>query len=126
MAAMVVQFGLAIIRPSGPGDDGGAAAGLTSETTNGMAGSFRHAEELSITIAPASANLGASAFDRVAPAENKAMSIPEGSALEASSTTIWPEAPGQRRPADRAEAKNRIADTGNSAPPACRRITPPT
>ena len=80
---------------------------LTSLTTSGTSGSLRHAEELSITIAPASANRGACTRDIVAPAENSAMSRPAGSAVAASSTTISCPRNGSFLPAERAEAKNR-------------------
>ena len=84
IAAIVVQFGLAMIRF-------GAlwiSYPLTSLTISGTSGSIRNADELSITITPAAANFGASAFDEVAPAENKAISRPDGSAVAASSTMI--------------------------------------
>ena len=81
------------------------ASGLTSETTSGTSGSMRNADELSMTVTPAAANRGASSFDDVAPAENKATSRPDGSAIEASSTVISPSAHGSVVPAERAEAK---------------------
>ena len=52
IAAIVVQFGLAMI----PLRASAIASGLTSETTSGTSGSIRNAEELSTTIDPASAN----------------------------------------------------------------------
>ena len=57
MAAMVVQFGLATM----PLGRRSRACGLTSDTTSGTSGSIRHAEELSMTTAPAAATRGASA-----------------------------------------------------------------
>jgi hypothetical protein len=63
---MVVQLGLAMI----PRRAWLIASGLTSETTSGTSGSIRKAEELSTTIAPAAAKVGASAREVVAPAEN--------------------------------------------------------
>ena len=104
IAAMVVQLGLATI-PFGMDP---SVWGLTSATTNGTSGSIRQADELSMTIAPAAANRGASSRDDVAPAENRAMSRPSRSATAASSTTISPSPHGRDRPADRDEAKNRI------------------
>src|SRR5262249_20106535 len=80
-------------------------SGLTSATTSGTSGSIRHADELSITVTPASAKRGASARDPVAPAENSAMSSPLGSAAAASSTTISSSPHGSVVPADRADAK---------------------
>ena len=55
---------------------------LSSESTNALIsgiisfllGSIRQAEELSMTVVPASANLGAHSRDVLPPAENKAMS----------------------------------------------------
>ena len=102
---MVVQFGLAMMplgvwRMRWP---------FTSLTISGTSGSMRNADELSITTTPAAANLGAYAFDDVAPAENSAMSRPVGSAVSASSTTISPTPSrpchGRVVPADRADAK---------------------
>ncbi len=66
---------------------------------------MRHADELSMTTAPAAAKRGASAREPVAPAENRAMSRPDGSAVAASSTAISPPFHGSVRPADRADAK---------------------
>ncbi len=45
MAAMVVQFGLAMI----PFRTARASDGFTSATTSGTSGSMRHADELSMT-----------------------------------------------------------------------------
>jgi hypothetical protein len=85
---MVVQFGLAMM-PFGRVP--ASRSKLTSETTSGTSGSLRQAEELSTTTAPAAANRGACTRDIVAPAENSAMSMPLGSAVSASSTSIsWP------------------------------------
>ena len=84
MAAMVVQLGLAMM----PLTASSIASGLTSLTTRGTAGSMRNADELSMTMAPAPANVGASAREVDAPAENSAMSIPPTSAVAASSTTM--------------------------------------
>ena len=77
IAAIVVQFGLAMI----PLRASAMASGLTSLTTSGTSGSIRQADELSTTVTPASANRGASARDVVAPAEKSAMSSPLGSAV---------------------------------------------
>ncbi len=70
---MVVQFGFATI----PLGITRSASGLTSETTSGTSGSMRHADELSITTAPAAATTGASSRDVDAPAEKKTTSSPE-------------------------------------------------
>ena len=53
-----------------------SACGLTSLTTNGTCASMRHAEELSITMAPLAATLGANAREVAAPAENSTMCNP--------------------------------------------------
>ena len=72
IAAMVVQFGLAMM----PLARRVTACGLTSETTSGTSGSIRQAEELSITTAPAAATRGAMALAVALPAENSTMSNP--------------------------------------------------
>src|SRR3954453_4800312 len=102
IAAIVVQFGLATM-PRRAAITGSRASGLTSETTSGMAGSLRKAEELSITITPASTNFGTTAREVVAPAENNAMSSPLGSAVSASSTTTSRSPNGSTLPAERAD-----------------------
>src|SRR5207237_1338647 len=66
---MVEQFGFAIILSSFVN-----ASALISGTTSFLVGSMRHAEELSMTIQPASANFGASSMDVLPPAENNATS----------------------------------------------------
>ena len=76
IAAIVVQFGLAMM----PLRAFATSAPLTSATTSGTSGSIRQADELSITVAPAAANVGASSRDPAPPAENSAMSSPDGSA----------------------------------------------
>ena len=52
---MVEQLGLAMI----PLGRSAAAAAFTSGTTSGTCGSIRHADELSITVAPRAAASGA-------------------------------------------------------------------
>ena len=66
---------------------------------------MRNAEELSMTVTPAAAKRGASSRDDVAPAEKRAMSRPDGSAIAASSTVISVSFHGSVVPADRADAK---------------------
>ncbi len=97
IAAIVVQLGLAMM-PRPAAITSAAASGLTSETTSGIAGSLRNAEELSTTITPASTNFWASAREVVAPAENSATSSPLGSAVEASSTVDLAARERQHRP----------------------------
>ncbi len=122
MKAIVVQFGLAMIPFGGLV----ARCPLTSATISGTSGSIRNADELSITIAPASANFAANARDEVAPAENRAMSSPVGSAVSASSTTMSVPFQGKVVPADRADAKYRISLTGKLRSSSSRRMTLPT
>jgi hypothetical protein len=122
IAAMVVQLGFAMI----PFRASLTASGLTSLTTSGTSGSIRHADELSITVAPAAANRSACALEVEPPAENSAMSKPDGSAVVASSITTSSPCHGSVDPADRAEAKYRISATGKPRSASRRRITPPT
>jgi hypothetical protein len=124
---MVVQFGLAMM-PFGRDRARPATsrAKLTSLTTSGTSGSFRQADELSTTTAPAAANRGACTRDIVAPAENSAMSSPDGSAVSAFSTSIsWPRKVSFL-PSDRGEAKNRTEVAGKSRSSSSARITWPT
>ena len=100
-----MQFGLAMI----PLRASATACGFTSLTTRGTSGSIRQAEELSTTTTPAAANFGASAREVVAPAENSAMSRPDGSAVAASSTTTSRSPNGSVVPAERPEAKKRTS-----------------
>ena len=65
---------------------------------------MRHADELSITITPAAAIFGAKTLDEVAPEDVSAMSIPEKSAVAASSTTIAVPFHSSVEPADLAAA----------------------
>jgi hypothetical protein len=101
MAAMVVQFGLAMM----PFTASSIACGFTSLTTSGTSGSMRQPLELSMTVTPAAANRGACALERVAPAEKIAMSRPVGSAVDASSMTTSSPFQGSVEPAERADAK---------------------
>ena len=101
IAAIVVQLGLAMM----PLRALAIVAGLTSLTTSGTSGSIRHADELSMTMAPAAANRGASSRDEVAPAENRAMSRPRriggrgvlDGDLACPSTAAWCRPTGPRR-----------------------------
>ncbi len=65
---MVEQFGLAIILSSLVN-----TIALISGTTSFLVASIRQAEELSITVVPASANFGAQVNDVSPPAENTAI-----------------------------------------------------
>src|SRR3954464_9270790 len=64
---MVEQLGLAMILSAALN-----TWAFTSGTTNFLVGSIRQAEELSITVMPAAANLGAHSSEVLPPAENKA------------------------------------------------------
>ncbi len=110
IAAIVVQFGLAMMPLGGLM----ASSGLTSLTTSGTSGSLRQAEELSTTIAPAAATLGAYSRDMVAPADISAMSRPLKSAVAVSSTVTSLPLNGMVLPADLAELKNRTSSRGKS------------
>lgn len=66
---MVEQLGLAIILSSGP-----SSLALISGTTNFLVGSMRQAEELSMTMVPTAANLGAHSKEVLPPAEKMAIS----------------------------------------------------
>ena len=101
MATMVVQFGLATI----PFGMERKASALASGTTRGTPGSMRQADELSMTMAPAAASLGASTRDNDAGAEHSARSMPERSHCSASSTTISWSRHGSVVPAERLEAR---------------------
>src|SRR5690606_7157622 len=74
---MVEQFGFAIILLFLVN-----ILALISGTTKALSGAILHAEELSITVVPTSANLGAHSKEVEPPAENNAMS---GRLLTASS-----------------------------------------
>ena len=118
----MVQFGFAMI----PLRASRIASGFTSLTTSGTSGSIRQAEELSITVAPAAANRGASAFEVEPPAEKSATCSPEGSAVAASSTRISRPWKVSEVPAERADAKNRISSIGKSRSARIARMTAPT
>ena len=122
IAAIVVQLGLATM-PLGMSS---RSAALTSETTSGTSGSLRHALELSMTVAPAAATLGASTLLAAPPLEKSAMSMPEKSAVAESSTTTSSPLNGRVVPAERADAKNRTCVTGKSRSSRRARMTPPT
>src|SRR5829696_1980875 len=64
---MVEQLGLAMILSFAVN-----TSAFTSGTTSGFAGSILHAEELSITVIPASANFGAHSNEVLPPAEKMA------------------------------------------------------
>src|ERR1700754_3250665 len=87
---------------------------------------MRHAEELSITTAPAAANLGANSLEVAAPAENSTISSSVGSAAAASSTTISRPSQTSRLPAERAEANKRMVAIGKRRAARIRRMASPT
>ena len=55
------------------------ASALTSGTISGTSGSYRQADELSITTAPAAAIFGDHSFDTAPPADIRQISTPEKS-----------------------------------------------
>ena len=122
MATMVVQLGLATM-PLGMER---SSAALASGTTRGTSGSMRQAEELSTTVAPAATSRGASARETEAGAEHRARSMPDRSAVSASSTTTSPSPHGSVEPAERAEARYRMDSTGKRRSARMARRTTPT
>src|SRR5690606_31962079 len=107
---MVEQLGLAMI----PRGRSRAASGLTSATTGGTSSSCRSAVELSITTAPTAANFGAYSLETLPPAENSAMSIPAGSNVARSSTTILRAPNSAFSPAERSLASRCSRSIGKS------------
>ena len=79
-----------------------------------------------MTTAPAAANRGACTRLMVAPAENSAMSSPDGSAVPASSISISRPPKISFLPAERSEAKNRTVLAGKLRSSNRVRITWPT
>jgi hypothetical protein len=122
IAAIVVQLGLATM----PFGVLSRSPGFTSLTTSGTSASIRQADELSTTIAPASAARGARVSEAVLPLLNSAMSMPAKSAVAESSTTTSPSAQGSVLPADRADAKKRTSSRGKARCASRVRMTPPT
>ena len=106
----MVQFGLAMMPLGGRI----ASSGLTSETTNGTSGSIRQAEELSITTPPAAATLGAMIRrSRLAVGEEREVETAEVGGCRCPPRGSRHPPTARRRPAERAEAKNRISLIGN-------------
>ena len=91
------------------------SASLTWATTSGTPGSMRNADELSTTTAPAAANRGACSRDRLPPAENRATSMPAGSAVARSSIVTSPHVVSTTRPAERELAIRRNSSNGKAA-----------
>ena len=108
MAAIVVQFGLAMM----PISARSTSPGLTSDTTSGTRSSSRHAEELSITVAPAWATFSAHALEVLPPAEKRATSSPAKLAFSMSSTTTSRSLNFTVEPAERCDANARSSSTG--------------
>ena len=108
-SCIVEQFGLATM-PGWPS----RSSGLTCETTSGIVGSIRQADELSMTVAPRATAAGASSFEMSAPAENRAMSTPSKASGTASAISSVRPSTDTVRPADRPEASRRSSPTGNS------------
>ena len=119
ISCIVEQFGLAMMPLWAS-----SASGLTSETTSGISGSRRKADELSTTTQPAAAKRGAQAREVVAPAEKIAMSKPWIDS-SVSACTIRP--PSSSRPAERSEANGTISrDREVALAAASASITVPT
>ena len=79
-----------------------------------------------MTIAPASASRGDKTLEDVAPDEASAISMPEKSAVAASSTSMTRPFHSIVDPADRDDAKKRISSTGKLRSSNIARITVPT
>ena len=106
--------------------DRASASALASGTTRGTSGSRRQADELSMTMAPAAARRGASSRDTEAGALHRAKSMPERSAVAASSTTMSSSPQGSVEPAERPEARYRMEVTGKLRSTRIERRTTPT
>jgi hypothetical protein len=106
-ATSATQFGLAITPRCAA-----SAAAFTSGTTSGVSWSMRKAEELSTTIAPAAAAIGANSREVPAPAEKKATSTPSKAPLASVSTRTGLPLNSSSRPAERADARSRSVPTG--------------
>src|SRR5690606_38467528 len=119
---MVEQFGLAMM----PRGRCAAASGLTSATTSGTSWSWRNAEELSITTAPAAANLGACSFETSPPAANSAMSTPAGSNADSSWTRSSSSPKSTLPPAERPLARAITSEAGNRRAARIDSIASPT
>ena len=108
---MVEQLGLAMIPRWAS-----SASGLTSLTTSGTSSCMRQREELSITVAPACANLGAHSPEVEPPAENSARSKPW---IDSSSRPVddeigaVPPTPSASGPTERSDANATISRAGN-------------
>ena len=102
-------------------------ATLAEASTNGLRDTLpADAAGLRREVAALRAEAATLIRDIVAPAENSAMSNPDGSAVAASSTTISPPFHGSVVPADRSEAKNRTSSAGKFRSSSNRRMTAPT
>jgi hypothetical protein len=97
-----------------------------SGTTSRLVGSIRQAEELSITVVPASANRGAISFDMLPPAEKMAIA---GLAAMASSMPITVSSRPlklQADPTDLSEATTKTSSAGKFLSARIFKISPPT
>src|SRR5271154_50609 len=84
---------------------------------------MRQREELSITTAPASANLGAHSPEVDPPAENSARSK---SWIDSSLRPCTTRPPSSSRPTERSEAKATISDAGKDRPRRSSSMSEPT
>ena len=102
------------------------ASMFISGTTNGTSLSIRHADELSITVVPTSANIGAYFLDAVAPAENIAKSGFRPTTSSTRSTVNWRPAKSIRFPTDLSDAATSTSSPPNPLSSSTFSITPPT
>lgn len=101
----VVQFGLAMI----PRGRIRVVCGLTSGTTRGTSGSIRKAPELSTTITPLAAAIGAQCAATSSGTSNIATSTPSRAASLSAATSTSSPRTASLRPAERGEASRRIS-----------------
>src|SRR5688500_18779893 len=103
-----------------------SASGFTSETTSGTSSCIRHCDELSTTMAPASAKRGAHSALTDEPAENSAMSKPWIDSSFRGATVRLPSPKLTARPAERSEAKGTISSAGKVRSRSTSSIVEPT
>src|SRR5690554_3046031 len=118
---MVEQFGLAMILSSFV-----KMFALISGTTNFLVGSIRQAEELSMTVIPASANFGAHSKEVSPPAENNATSGFISTAVCKLTTLYFLSLKAISLPTDFSDATGINSVTGKLRSAKTLRITSPT
>src|SRR5690606_20292058 len=97
-----------------------------SGTTSFLSGSIRQAEELSITVVPTVANLGAHSREVSPPAENSAISGRDATASSREMTVCSLPLKESFLPTDLSEATTSNSETGKLRSPNTFNITSPT